>query len=56
MGLSVTQINGCPLYFVAGSSVLDFAVVLATSLAINCLYVYFMIGVNSLLIEFVNMT
>ena len=55
-GLFVTKINGCPLYFVAGSSVLDFVVVLADSLDVNCLYMYFMIGVNSLFIEFVNMT
>ena len=52
MGLSVTKVNGCPLYFV----VLDFVVVLADSLDVNCLYMYFMIGVNSLFIEFVNMT
>ena len=56
MGLSVTKINSCLLYFVAGSSVLDFVVVLAASLDINCLYMYFMIGVKSLFIEFVNMT
>ena len=56
VGLSVTKVNGCPLYFVADSSVLDFVVVLDASLVINCLYMYFMIGVNSLFIEFVNMT
>ena len=56
MGLSVTKIDSCLLYFVAGSSVLDFVVVLAASLDIDCLYMYFIIGVNSLFIEFVNMT
>ena len=56
VGLSVMKVNSCPLYFVADSSVLDFVVVLAASLDINCLYMYFMIGVNSLFIEFVNMT
>ena len=55
VGLSMTKVKGCPLYFVADSSVLDFIVVLAASLDINCLYMYFMIGVNSLFIEFVNM-
>ena len=55
VGLSVTKVNGYPLYFVADSSVLDFVVVLADSLAINCLYMYFMIGVNSPFIEFVSM-
>ena len=56
MVLSVTKVNGCHLYFFAESTVLDFVVVLAASLDINCLYMYFMIGVNSLFIEFVNMT
>ena len=56
VGLSVTKVNDCPLYFVAESSILDFVVVLAVCLDINCLYMYFMIGVNSLFIEFVNMT
>ena len=55
MGLSVTKVNGCSFYFVADSSVLDLVVVLAASLDINCLYMFFMIGVNSLFIEFVNM-
>ena len=44
------------LRLVAECSILDFVVVLAASLDINCLYMYFMIGVNSLFIEFVNMT
>ena len=52
MGLSVTKINSCLLC----SSVLDFVVVLAASLDIDCLYTYFIIGVNCLFIEFVNMT
>ena len=42
------------LRLVAESSILDFVVVLAASLDINCLHMYFMIGVNSLFIEFVN--
>ena len=56
LGLSVTKVNGCPLYFVAGSSVLDFVVVLADSLDVNFLYMYFIIGVNSIFVEIVNMT
>ena len=52
----MTKVKFCPFYFVSGNSVLDFVVVLAASLDINCLYMYFMIGVNSLFIEFVNMT
>ena len=44
------------LILVAQSSILDFVVVLAASLDINCLYMYCMIGANSLFIEFVNMT
>ena len=38
----------CRLYFVAESSILDFVVLLAAYLDINCLCMYFMIGVNSL--------
>ena len=38
------------------SSILDFVVVLVASLDINCFNMYFMIGVTSLFIEFVNMT
>ena len=56
VGLSVKKVNDCPLYFVAESSILDFVVTLAAYLDINCFYMYFMIGVNSLFIEFVNMT
>ena len=56
VGLSVAKLNGCPLYFIVGSSVLGFVVVLAVSLDFSCLYMYFMIGVNSLFIEFVSMT
>ena len=55
VGLSVTKVNDCP-YLVARSSILDFVIVLAASLGINCLYMHFMIGVNGLFIEFVNMT
>ena len=54
--LSVKKVNDCPLHFFAESSIIDFVVVLAASLDINCLYMYFIIGVNSLFIEFVNMT
>ena len=56
VGLSVTKVNDYLLYFVLGSPVLDFVVVLAASLDSNCLYMYFKTGVNSLFIEFVNMT
>ena len=56
VGLSVKKVNDKRLHFVAESSILDFVVILAASLDINCLYMYFMIGVNSLFIEFVNMT
>ena len=42
------------LRLVAESSISDFVVVLAASLDINCLHMYFMTGVNSLFIEFVN--
>ena len=56
LGLSVTKVKGCPLYFVAESSILDFVIVLAAFMDINCLYMYFMIAVNSLFTEFVNMT
>ena len=51
VGLSVKRLR-----LVAESSILDFVVVLAASLDINCLYMYFVIGVNSLFIGFVNMT
>ena len=44
------------LRLVVKTSILYFAVVLAASVDINCLYMYFMIDVNSLFIEFVNMT
>ena len=50
------KVNDCPLHFFAESSIIDFVVVLAASLDINCLYMYCMIGANSLFIEFVNMT
>ena len=40
---------------VAESYILDFSVVLAASPDANCLHVYFIIGLNSLFIEFVNM-
>ena len=60
VGPSVKKVKDYPLYFVEGlnmeSSNLDCAVVLAASLEISCLCKYFMIGVNSLFIEFVNMT
>ena len=56
LGLSVKKANNYPLYFLVESSILDFVVVPASSLDINCLYMYFMISVNSLFIEFVNMT
>ena len=51
---SVTKINDAPLSSVTQSSILDFAVVLDPD--INCVYMHFMIGVNSLFIKFVNMT
>ena len=54
VGLSVRKANGSPLYFVAESSILDFVVVLDASLDIDFVYMYFMIGANSLVIEFVN--
>ena len=42
VGLFVTKINGCLLYFVADNSVLDFGVVLPVSLDINCLkYIFY---------------
>ena len=56
MELSVMKVNDYLLHFVAESSILNFVVVLAASLDISCLYMYFMIGVNSLFMEFVNMT
>ena len=56
LGLSVKKANNYPLYFLVESSILDFVVVPASSLDINCVYMYFMISVNSLFIEFVNMT
>ena len=48
LGISVKKVNDYPLYFIAESSILNFVVVLAASLDINCLYIHFMIGVNSL--------
>ena len=44
------------LRLIAESSILDFLVVLAASLDINFLYRYFMIVVNSLFLEFINLT
>ena len=51
MGLSVKKVKAR-----CGELHLRFCGSLAASLDINCLYMYFMIGVNSLFIEFVNMT
>ena len=48
LGISVKKVNDYPLYFIAESSILNFVVVLAASLDINCLYIHFMIGANSL--------
>ena len=47
----VRKINDCPLAFIVVSYILDFVIVLDVSLGINCVYMYFMISVNSLFIE-----
>ena len=47
----VTKVNDCPLAFIVVSYILDFVIVLDVSLDINCVYMYFMISVNSLFIE-----
>ena len=47
----VRNVNDCPLAFIVVSYILDFVIVLDVSLGINCVYMYFMISVNSLFIE-----
>ena len=46
----VRKVNDCPLAFIVVSYILDFVIVLDVSLGINCVYMYFMISVNSLFI------